>query len=114
MAWGGDDPAAGCEDAGDHGRGHRGEILSRLARLDERVAELHGLLAGGRPARESYTTAEAANLLGKAEFTVREWCRNGRIRADKRACGRGRSRDWAISHAGLTRIRNEGLLPRRK
>ncbi len=91
-----------------------GEILSRLARLDERVADLHRLLADGRPARESYTTADAANLLGKAEFTVREWCRNGRIRAEKRACGRGRSRDWAISHAELTRIRNEGLLPRGK
>jgi len=49
--------------------------------------------------------------LGKAEFTVREWCRQGRVEAGKRPCGRGRSREWTVSHKELTRLRNEGLLP---
>jgi hypothetical protein len=66
-----------------------GEILAKLSRLDERVAEVLGLLADRPPAKARYTTAEVAGLLGKAEYTVREWCRHGRIRAEKRACGRG-------------------------
>ncbi|EMI55116.1 hypothetical protein RSSM_03440 [Rhodopirellula sallentina SM41] len=61
--------------------------------------------------RDYYTTAEIAKILGKAEFTVREWARNGRIWAEKRQCGRGRSREWMISHVELERIQNEGLLP---
>jgi hypothetical protein len=50
-------------------------------------------------------------ILGKAEFTVREWCRLGRIRAGKKTCGRGSASEWIVSHAELTRVRNEGLLP---
>src|SRR5947199_188164 len=69
------------------------------------------LLVQQRTIKDWYTTAEAAELLSKAEFTVREWCRLKRIDAQKRPCGRGRSRDWMISHAELDRYRNEGLLP---
>ena len=41
---------------------------------------------------------------------MREWCRNRRIKAEKRECGRGRSREWVISHDEVKRIQNEGLL----
>ena len=61
--------------------------------------------------KDWYTVAEVAEILGKAEFTVREWCRLGRVYASKRACGRGTSQEWIIAHEELTRIRNEGLLP---
>jgi hypothetical protein len=88
-----------------------GVIVAMLARLDERVAELRDLLVGQRAVKDLYTTAEVAAALGKAEYTVREWCRYGRVRAQKRACGRGRSREWVITHEELARIRNEGLLP---
>jgi hypothetical protein len=64
-----------------------------------------------RSEKEWYSTAEAARVLGKAEFTVREWCRHGRVHADKRKCGRGRSHEWIISRAELERVKNEGLLP---
>jgi hypothetical protein len=64
-----------------------------------------------RSEKEWYSTAEAARVLGKAEFTVREWCRNGRVHADKRKCGRGKSQEWIISRAELERVKNEGLLP---
>jgi hypothetical protein len=50
-------------------------------------------------------------LLNKSEYTVREWCRQRRVRATKRACGWGDSKDWIVSHEELTRLRNEGLLP---
>jgi hypothetical protein len=49
--------------------------------------------------------------MGRSEYTVREWARLGRMRASKRATGRGRSKDWAVPHDELVRLRNEGMLP---
>lgn len=60
--------------------------------------------------KEWYNTAELAGLLGKAEFTVREWCRLGRIRAKKWAGGRGAHASWVVSHEELLRYRRDGLL----
>jgi hypothetical protein len=81
-------------------------VLERLDRLEALLTQL----VQQRAVKDWYTTAEVAQLLGRAEFTVREWCRLGRVNARKRACGRGRSQEWAISHQELPRIRNEGLL----
>jgi hypothetical protein len=82
-------------------------VIERLARIEEALRQL----VTERTIKEWYTTAEVAKLLGKAEWTVREWCRLGRVNADKRPCGRGRSQEWIISHEELERIRNDGLLP---
>jgi hypothetical protein len=54
--------------------------------------------------------ARIARLVGKAEFTVREWCRLGRVNAEKRASGRGKFCAWVISHTELLRYRRQGLL----
>lgn len=54
---------------------------------------------------------EFARLVGKAEFTCREWCRLGRIRAIKKGSGRGKYQSWAISHEELLLYCKEGLLP---
>ena len=80
------------------------------SRLDRIEAALDQLVAQ-RTVKDLYSTAEAAGLLGRAEFTVREWCRQRRVRAKKRPCGRGLSQEWVIPHAELQRIRNEGILP---
>ena len=79
-------------------------------RLD-RIEVLLFSLVEQESKKEYYTTAEVAKILARAEFTVREWCRLGRIWAEKRQCGRGASKEWMISNEELTRIRNEGLLP---
>jgi hypothetical protein len=89
-------------------------IVTRLAGLEERLARMEAdlkLLIKQHNTKDWYTPAEAAAILGKTELTVREWCRLGRVHAQKRACGRGLSRGWIISHAELDRIRNHGLLP---
>lgn len=83
------------------------ELLTRLTKIETLLA----ILVEQRTVKEWYSTAEVATLLGKAEFTVREWCRLGRVRAEKKKCGRGPASEWIVSHAELTRIRNEGLLP---
>jgi len=82
------------------------QVLERL----ERIESLLTSLVRERTIKEWYTVAEVAETLGKAGFTVREWCRLGRVYASKRACGRGNSQEWIIAHEELTRIRNEGLL----
>ena len=82
------------------------EILARLEKIEEAISAL----INEKSAKEWYTTAEVAKILDKAEFTVREWCRLGRVFASKRDCGRGNAREWIISHDELQRIRNEGLL----
>ncbi|MFN3194022.1 MAG: hypothetical protein ACE361_26170 [Aureliella sp.] len=82
--------------------------------LQERLERIESLLESlieQKQVKDYYSTAEVAKLLGKAEFTVREWCRLGRVWAEKRACGRGSSKEWMISSTELERIRNEGLLP---
>ena len=81
---------------------------------DERLDRIESLLRSlieQRTVKEFYTPAEVAQILNRAEWTVREWCRLGRVNAEKRPCGRGRSQEWIVSHAELGRIRNEGLLP---
>ena len=84
-------------------------LLERLERIEAALA----LLVRERTAREWYTTEDVARIVGKAEFTVREWCRNGRIRAEKRISGRGAFPAWVISHPELLRYQREGLLPAR-
>jgi hypothetical protein len=84
-----------------------------LVQLAERLGRIEAsldLLVRQQTVKEWYSTAELAKLLGKAEFTVREWCRLGRVRAEKRECGRGESKEWIVSHKELVRVRNEGLL----
>ena len=80
------------------------EQLDRIERKLDSLIEL-------RTIRDWYGIPEAAEILGKAEFTVREWCRLGRVNAEKRPCGRGRSQEWIIAHSEILRIQKEGLLP---
>jgi hypothetical protein len=83
------------------------DVLKRLERIEAAL----NLLVKQHTIKEFYTTDEVAEILSRAPFTVREWCRLGRIRDQKRSCGRGTSQEWMISHAELQRIRSEGLLP---
>jgi hypothetical protein len=81
-------------------------------RLDRIEATLDQLVQQ-RTAKDWYSTSEVAGLLGRAEFTVREWCRQGRVRAEKKGSGRGKYQGWVVSHAELLRFQKEGLLPAR-
>jgi hypothetical protein len=84
-----------------------------LVRLD-RVEAMLGELVRQRAVKEWYSFGEIANILGKAKFTVREWCRLGRVNCRKKNDGRGKHLAWVISHDELLRMQREGLLPRPK
>jgi hypothetical protein len=90
------------------------EVLAALARLEGRVAELHELLLTWGAGRDWLTTADVAKLVGGEEFTVREWCRPGRLRAAKKGSGRGTHAAWAVSREELARYRCDSLLPDRR
>ncbi len=86
------------------------ELMERLDRLESLLT----ILVERQTAKEYYTTDEFARLVGKADFTCREWARLGRVRAEKRKSGRGAFTQWVISHQELLRFQREGLLPIRK
>jgi hypothetical protein len=86
------------------------DISERLVRIEAALSWIYhqqSLTA----VKEYYTTAEFASLVGRAEYTCREWARTGRIRAQKRYDGHGRHKSWVISHEELVRFRREGLRP---
>ncbi|MBX3451719.1 hypothetical protein SH668x_003719 [Planctomicrobium sp. SH668] len=80
-------------------------IEDRLTRIEAMLA----VLVQGQQEREWYTVEEFAHIVGRSEFTCRQWCRLGRIEANKKASGRGAHAAWAIAHTELERFRREGL-----
>ena len=94
------------------------EMSDRLTQLQEQQVVMVGTLAGlrdmvnqQRTIKDWYSPEEVADMLEKRPYTVREWCRWGRINARKRPTGRGDAKEWEISHAELERIKSHGLLP---
>jgi predicted site-specific integrase-resolvase len=82
--------------------------------IEERLERIESLLAAlieRETVKDWYGVDEFARLVGRESFTVREYCRLGRLRAEKRQSGRGAHPAWVISHQELLRYRREGLLP---
>lgn len=88
-------------------------FLPILLWLERMEAKLDTLLSQ-KKVKDWYEVEEFATQVGKAPFTVREWCRLGRIHAEKRHSGRGAFPAWVISHSELLRYQREGLLPFRR
>jgi hypothetical protein len=86
------------------------EVMSQLAEMRQLLIQIQGMIANPTETRESYTVEEVASLLSKNAYTVREWCRHGRINASKRVERRGGAELWSISSAEVTRIKDDGLL----
>lgn len=109
------EPVAVTDANGDDGTA---TIANRLERLEAGVAKLldtldavRGLVTAKVVVKDWYTTNEVARILGRRPYTVREWCRLGRVNAARAHAGRGEVEEWRISHQELQRIQNEGLLP---
>ncbi len=68
------------------------------------------LPAGPFSGQRFFTVKEAANVLARDEYTVREWCRLGQVNAHKG--GRcGKHAVWRIAVEEIQRYREDGLLP---
>src|SRR5213595_3443951 len=105
--WPGEKPALAWEPGAERCAGIAMTIEEHL----EKIEQMLTVLVQRQQVREWYTIDEFARLVGKAEFTVRAWCRLGRIHAKKKQSGRGAHAAWVISHEELERFRREGLLP---
>jgi len=81
------------------------EIEVRLDTIENLLREL----VSQRVVKAFYSTAEVAARVGRSEYQVREWCRTGRIQAEKRHTGKGRSKEWMIPHDELVRYENHGF-----
>ena len=88
-----------------------GEKFDFLSKRLEELTEKVDFLVRQRTAKDWYTPAEFAQLIGKAVFTVQSYCRCGRVHANKKGSGRGKHQSWAISHDELMRYERDGLLP---
>ena len=82
-------------------------ILQRLERIERQL----DALLNAKSKQAWYDTKTVAQILSRSAYSVREWCRLGRVNAVKRASGRGAAKEWMISHDELDRIKSEGLLP---
>ena len=82
-------------------------ILEKLNKIESQLSDL----IEERATQEWYDTKSVAEILGRSAYSVREWCRLGRVKAQKRSCGRGTAKEWMISNEELERIKAEGLLP---
>jgi hypothetical protein len=87
------------------------KLAARLARIEQLLVELVDELRGRPAAKEFYSTTEFAKIVGRAEWTVRNWCRTGRLKAEKPAQRYKGSSEWLIAHDELVRYQNRGLLP---
>lgn len=91
-------------------------LVQLVAHLDTRIDKLEILLkelVQQRAVKDWYSTEEVARIVDRAEYTVRNWCLDGRIKAEKKGSGRGRYQSWVVSHAELQRFHKEGLRPRK-
>ena len=82
--------------------------------VEERLEKIEALLTAlveRQTIKDYYEIEEFAKLVGKSCFTCREWCRLGRVRAEKKLSGRGAYARWVVPHAELLRYQREGLLP---
>lgn len=61
--------------------------------------------------REYFSVPEFASQVDRTIYTVREWCRLGRILAEKCESGRGDAKIWKIPTDELQRYRDHGLQP---
>ena len=86
------------------------ELLQRLERLEQQNEQILRLLRGQQPedgrSKALYTTKEAAELTDYSEWTLRQACNTGRIKASK-----GPDDRWRISREGLEQLRTLGLPP---
>jgi transposase len=79
------------------------EILARLDRMER--------AQGLSVVKEAYTTEEAAERLGRSEWTVRQWCNKGQVEGAYKVHGKGRTGEWRLTHEAVSALQSRGPAP---
>ena len=69
------------------GGGRLALVEQRQAIIEAKLDKVIELLSDRPSAKQWYSPAEVAELLGRKPYTVREWCRLQRVNARKRRTG---------------------------
>lgn len=85
------------------------ELRQEVAELKTVVVQCRELLEilMLRQSRTHYTVAEFAKVTGWSEYSVREWCKSGKIKADKTKERHGAYATWRIPHSERVRFTRE-------
>jgi hypothetical protein len=86
-------------------------LTAQLTDVQSKLDRIFELLASPKETRACYTVEEVAKMICKSDFTVRQWCNQGRINAKKGEERRGGATRWRISSAEIHRYKEEGLMP---
>ena len=86
------------------------DLIARLERIEGLLRENMNRAV----VKSHYSVEEFGKVVGRMPFTVRQWCNEGRIRAEKSMTQSGSSSRWVISHQEYERYNREGLLPIRR
>ncbi len=92
-------------------------MISTITKEEERLLRIERLLqqlVDRSIIKSHYTVEEFAGLVKRAVFTVRQWCNEGRIHAEKSRTRSGSCSRWVISNEEFERFSREGLLPQEK
>lgn len=68
-------------------------------------------LADSAVTREWYTVLQLAERWDKSTYTIADWCRTGRLLAERANSGHGPHKSWRIAHEEVRRYEREGLRP---
>ena len=82
----------------------------RLDKIEQLLKTILGMLDEHTRHKTHLTTAQAAKRLGKAEFTVQQYCRRGILKAEKSNALRGPYATWVIPYDEVCRFEREGPL----
>ena len=93
-------PAPSQPAAGDLNADRLAALESTLARIEKGMKAAQAT----SPEKHAYTVSEAAELTNLSEWTIRNACNKGRIKAQK-----GPDEKWRIPRDELVKIQNEGL-----
>jgi hypothetical protein len=82
-------------------------LLNTIAERQERLERVFTISAQ----LETYTVEQAAARLGRAAWTVRQWCNEGQAEAKKIRGRGGRNGEWRLTDCELKRLQSEGPKP---
>jgi transposase len=85
--------------------------LESIERSQAAIAQMLSDLVAQKVVKDFYSVEDVAERVGRTPYQVREWLRDGRLTGEKRVTGRGRYKEWQVSHEELLRYQNHGLRP---